>query len=183
MYEQVIISGFGGQGVLFAAQVLAYAGMKEGRHVTWLPSYGVEMRGGTARCTVTISDEPIGSPITNSPTMAVVMNPPSMEKFEPLVKPGGYLIINDSLVPAPCARKDITAIRVPANDMAKEIGNERLANMVLLGALRKATGIVSFDSLVKALEENIPERRRHLLEPNVKAIERGAEAVEEVVSG
>jgi 2-oxoglutarate ferredoxin oxidoreductase subunit gamma len=115
--------------------------------------------------------------------MAVVMNPPSMEKFEPLVKPGGYLIINDSLIPAPCARKDITAIRVPANDMAKEMGNERLANMVLLGALMKATGIVSFDSLVKALEENIPERRRHLLEPNVKAIERGAEVVEEVVSG
>jgi len=181
MHEQIIISGFGGQGALFAGQVLTYAGLKEGRNVTWLPSYGPEMRGGTARCTVTLSDEPIGSPITDSPTTVIAMNPPSMEMFEPRVKPGGFLFVNSSIVSTDSTRKDITTIRVPANDIAEELGNERMANMVLLGALIRATGIISMKSATAALEEKLPEKRRHLLPLNEEALRRGAEVAEKVV--
>ncbi len=181
MQEQIIISGFGGQGALFAGQVLTYAALKEGRYVTWLPSYGPEMRGGTARCTVTISDEAIGSPITAAPTMVIAMNPPSMERFEPQVKPGGYLFLNSSIISAQARRKDITCIRVPATEIAEELGNERMANMVLLGALIEATGVVSMSSIVAALEENLPERRRHLLDINKRALERGVQVAEKAV--
>lgn len=175
MHEEVIISGFGGQGVLFAGQLLSYAGMKEGKHVTWLPSYGPEIRGGTARCTVIVSDEEIGSPLTDSPTAAIVMNLPSMEMFEPRVSPEGLLVINSSMVPRSPSRDDITTLRVPANDIAEELGNRRLANMVVLGALLEATGVVSLDSAIAALEESLPERHRHLLELNKEALRRGAE--------
>lgn len=184
MLEQIIISGFGGQGSLFAGQLLTYAGLEEGKHVAWLPSYGPEMRGGTARCTVTISDEPVASPITDSPSAAIVLNPPSLEMFEPQVLPGGLLIVNSSIAKEEVRRDDIRSIRIPATDMARDdMGNERMANMILLGALVRATGVVGLDSVMKALEKNLPEKRRHLLKPNNEALQKGWELAEEALRG
>ena len=182
MLEQIIVSGFGGQGSLFAGQLLTYAGLEEDRHVAWLPSYGPEMRGGTARCTVTISDEPIGSPITDTPSAVIALNPASLEMFEPMVRPGGLLIVNSSIAQQEVQRKDIITIRIPATDMARdEMGNERMANMILLGALVRVTGVVSLDSVMTALKKNLPERRHHLLEPNREALHRGWNIAEEVL--
>lgn len=172
-HEETIFSGFGGQGALFAGQLLAYAGMAEGLYVTWIPSYGPEMRGGTANCTVILSEEEIGAPIIRHPTVAVVLNRPSMEKYDPLVKAEGVLIINDSLVVTPSQREDIRIIRLPASDIATELGNPRMANMVLLGALLEATGIVSLDTVVQQLDEHLSERQRKWLGPNEKALEKG----------
>lgn len=177
MHEEVIISGFGGQGALFAGQLLTYAGMEEGHMVSWIPSYGPEMRGGTAHCTVIISDEPIGSPIIYNPTSCIVLNPESMEKYEPLVKPGGVLVVNTSLVRTKSKRTDITVIEVPANDLANELGSTKIANLVLLGALLAAKPIVSIDSVKKALDEHVPEHRRHIIEPNKRALDLGAAVV------
>ena len=174
MHEEVIISGFGGQGALFAGQLLTYAGLDEGRMVSWIPSYGPEMRGGTAHCIVIISDEPIGSPIIRNPTSCIVLNPASMEKYEPLVKPGGTLVVNTSLVRAKSHREDIRVVEVPANDLADELGSVKMANVVLLGALLAANPIVKIDSLKKALDEHVPEQRRHVIEPNKRALDRGA---------
>jgi len=174
MYEEIIISGFGGQGVLFAGQLLAYAALGMGKHVTWIPSYGPEVRGGTAHCTVVIGDDPIGSPVVRRPSIAIVMNPPSMEKYAPLVKPGGVLIVNSSLVPAVSGRTDIREIRIPASDIADELGSSRLANVVLLGALLGATGLLSLEAVDAALDEHMSERQRTLLEANKHALRRGA---------
>jgi 2-oxoglutarate ferredoxin oxidoreductase subunit gamma len=184
MLEQIIISGFGGQGALFAGQLLTYAGLEEGRHVAWLPSYGPEMRGGTARCTVTISDEPIGSPITDTPSAVIALNPPSLEMFEPRVLPGGLLIVNSSIATEEVKRDDLTSIRIPATDMARdEIGDERMTNMILLGALVRGTSVVSLDSVLTALKKNLPERRHHLLKPNSEALHKGWELAEEALKG
>ena len=177
MHEEVIISGFGGQGALFAGQLLTYAGMAEGRMVSWIPSYGPEMRGGTAHCTVIISDEPIGAPIVHNPSSCIVLNPASMEKYEPLVKPGGFLIVNTSLVRDRSKRDDITVIEVPGNDLANEIGSVKIANIVLLGALLAANPIVRLESVKEALDEHIPEHRRHVIEPNKRALDAGAALV------
>jgi len=174
MHEEVIVSGFGGQGALFAGQLLTYAGLAEGRMVSWIPSYGPEMRGGTAHCTVIISDEPIGSPIIHNPTSCMVLNPASMEKYEPLVKPGGVLAVNTSLIRTRSQRRDITIIEVPANDLANEIGSVKISNIVLLGALLAINPIVDMESVKQALDEHIPEHRRHIIEPNKRALERGA---------
>lgn len=179
MHEEVIISGFGGQGALFAGQLLTYAGLAEGRHVSWIPSYGPEMRGGTAHCTVIISDEPIGSPIIYRPTSCIVLNPPSFEKYEPLVKPGGFLVVNSSLVRQKSARTDITVVEVPANDLAYEIGNVRVANLVLLGALLGVNPFVRLESVIQALEEHVPEQRRHIIEPNKRALLAGHRVAQE----
>jgi len=182
MFEQISISGFGGQGALFAGQLLTYAGLEEDRHVAWLPSYGPEMRGGTARCTVTVSDEPIGSPITDTPSAVIALNPPSLEMFEPQVLPGGLLIVNSSIAKDEVERNDVTSIRIPATDIAREkMGNERMANMILLGALVRVTGVVSLDSVVKALKKNLPKRRHHLLEPNKEALQKGWDLAEEAL--
>jgi 2-oxoglutarate ferredoxin oxidoreductase subunit gamma len=177
MHEEVIISGFGGQGALFAGQLLTYAGLFEGRQVTWIPSYGPEMRGGTARCTVILSDELIGSPIVRNPAIAVVLNPESMEKYESMVAPGGILIINTSLVRTRSQRTDITVVEVPANDLARDLGNVRMMNVVLLGALLATKPIVTPDSLKRAMEEEIPAHRKHIIEPNKKALDRGMEYI------
>jgi len=184
MLQQIIVSGFGGQGALFAGQLLTYAGLEEGRHVAWLPSYGPEMRGGTARCTVTISDEPIGSPITDEPSAVVALNPPSLEMFEPKVLPGGLLIVNSSIAKEEVKRKDIVSLRIPATDLARdEFQNERMANMILLGALVRLTDVVALNSVMTALKKNLPERRHHLLESNRIALQKGwgiaAEAAKE----
>lgn len=175
MHEEIIISGFGGQGSLFAGQLLTYAGMDEGYQVTWIPSYGPEMRGGTAHCTVVLSDEPIGSPIIRNPTIVIAMNPPSMERYEPLLKPGGLLVINSTLVRRPPQREDITVLPVPGNELAAELGNVKMMNVVLLGALLAVKPIVPLEAVERALDNYIPESRRAIIEPNKQALRRGAE--------
>lgn len=177
MHEEVIISGFGGQGALFAGQLLTYAGMDEDYQVTWIPSYGPEMRGGTANCTVILSDNPIGSPIIRRPTAAIVMNSPSMDKYEPLVKPGGALVVNSTLVRTRSERDDITVLYVPANDLATELGNVKMSNVVLLGALLEARPILSAEAVKQAMDDHIPERRKQIIEPNKRALDRGIEYV------
>jgi 2-oxoglutarate ferredoxin oxidoreductase subunit gamma len=175
MQTEVIISGFGGQGALFAGQLLAYCGLDNGLHVTWFPSYGPEMRGGTAHCTVIVSDEEIGSPVVRNPTAAIVMNIPSLERYEPLVKQDGFLVVNTSLVDRNPTRTDLEVILVPANEIAEEIGDKRLANLMLLGALIERLGVLSVDALGRSLDKHIPEHRRNLLEGNLEALRRGAE--------
>jgi len=174
MHHEIIISGFGGQGALFAGQLLAYSALAEGRYVTWIPSYGPEMRGGTANCTVIISDDEIGSPLTRHPTAAIVLNPPSFDRFEPAMKPGGVLAVNASLVSTRSARNDLRVIYVPANDIALELGTMQLANMVLLGALIQATGMLKFETLDQVMEEHISARHRDKLPMNKQALRRGA---------
>ncbi len=179
MQEEVIFAGFGGQGVLFAGQLLAYAAMHEGKHVTWIPSYGPEMRGGTANCTVVVSDDPIGSPIVQHPGVAVVFNNPSMLKYEGLVKPGGLLVVNSSLVTATTDRDDITVLNIPATDTANELGESRLTNMILSGAMLAVRPMVSIDTLIETITAKLPQRKRHLLEINVKAIKKGVELAQQ----
>jgi 2-oxoglutarate ferredoxin oxidoreductase subunit gamma len=179
MHEEVIVSGFGGQGALFAGQLLAYTGMDEGWQVTWIPSYGPEMRGGTAHCIVIISGEEIGSPIIRQPTIAIVMNPPSMDKYEPLVKVGGLLVVNSTLVRARSERKDIEMVYIPANELAAELGNVRMANVILLGAMLGMREILPLDGIKRTLDLHIPEKRRRIIEPNKRALDRGVEYVRE----
>ncbi len=179
MHEEIIISGFGGQGALFAGQLLTYTGMDEGWQVTWIPSYGPEMRGGTAHCIVIISDDVIGSPIISRPTMCVVMNPPSMEKYEPQVKPGGLLVANSTLVRAESDRDDIDCVYIPANEIAAEVGNVKMANVVLLGALLGTREILPLEAVERTLDTHIPERRKHIIEPNKRALARGVAFVRE----
>jgi 2-oxoglutarate ferredoxin oxidoreductase subunit gamma len=174
MQQEIIISGFGGQGTLFAGQLLAYAAMDSGCHVTWIPSYGPEMRGGKARCTVVVSDEAIGSPLVRRPGAAVVLNIPSMEAFEPAVKSSGVLVVNSSLVPQKSERNDLDVFYVPASDMATEMGNVRIANVICLGALVQATGVVSLEAIEQALDDHLPERHRKLLGLNKEALRKGA---------
>jgi 2-oxoglutarate ferredoxin oxidoreductase subunit gamma len=175
MQREVIISGFGGQGALFAGQLLAYTALEEGLHVTWFPSYGPEMRGGTAHCIVILGDEEIGSPVVKNPTGTIVMNIPSLERYEPLIKPGGYLVVNTSLVDREPTRDDIEVILVPAVEIAEELGDKRLANLVLLGALMERMGPLTIEQIGASLDKHIPEHRRNLLQANIKALHRGAE--------
>ena len=177
MQQEIIVSGFGGQGTLFAGQLLAYAAMDNGYHVTWIPSYGPEMRGGKARCTVVISDEEIGSPLVRRPSAAIVLNIPSMEAFEPAVKPGGVLVVNSSLVPQKSKRDDIRIIYAPASDMATELGNVRMANVICLAALVEIIGVVSLQAVKQALDDHLPERHRRLLRLNYEAMDKGAALV------
>jgi len=177
VHEEIVISGFGGQGTLFAGQLMAYAGMGEGRFVTWIPSYGPEMRGGTAHCIVIIADTPIGSPIIRCPSLALVLNPPSFDKYEPLVKPGGVLAVNSSLIHCQSAREDIVRIEIPANEIANDLGDVRMANIVLLGALLAVRPVVSLQSIQAALDEHIPVRRQKIIEPNKRALMQGSEYV------
>ncbi len=174
MQLEVVFSGFGGQGALFAGQLLAYAALGEGKHVTWIPSYGPEMRGGTAHCIVIVSDEEIGAPIIRNPNSAVVLNNPSMDKYEALLKPGGVLVVNRSLIARPAVREDITLVDVPANEIAEKIGSAKMANVVLLGALLETTGAISLESVAKALDEHLPPKARKLLDQNKQALRQGA---------
>ena len=173
MQQSIVFSGFGGQGALFAGQVLTYAAMDTGSHVTWIPSYGPEMRGGVARCTVIISDEEIGSPIVRNPDVAVVFNNPSMEKFQQELKPGGLLVVNSSMVNIPVEREDINVIQVPGSDIALAMGDKRMANMVLLGALLAVRPIVEREAAEQALRDHLPARKRNLIEPNIQVIRQG----------
>jgi 2-oxoglutarate ferredoxin oxidoreductase subunit gamma len=177
MREEIIISGFGGQGILFAGKLLAHAGLESGLNVVFFPSYGPEMRGGTAHCTVIISEDEIGSPFIRNPSVAIVMNIPSFERYEPLVKEGGLLVVNTSLVDRSPSRGDIEVIPIPANDIAEEVGDKRLANIVLIGALLERSDIITLDVVQKSLQKNIPEYRRNLLEANLAALTRGTQFV------
>lgn len=175
MHEEIIFSGFGGQGALFAGQLLAYAALDTGLHVTWIPSYGPEMRGGTAHCTVVVSDEPIGSPLVRQPKSVVALNLPSFEKYEFAVRPGGLLVYNVSLVPMQPSRTDIRYAAVPANKIAEELGNVRQANVALLGAYLAASGVLPLAAVEQALDLHLPPRQRKYLESNKEALRRGAQ--------
>ena len=176
------MAGFGGQGVLFAGQVLAYAGMDSGKIVTWIPSYGPEMRGGTANCTVIISDEEIGSPLVRNPTAAIVLNLPSLDKYEPLVAAGGVLVANASLINRGPSRDDITSIFLPAQEIAEALGNRRLLNMVALGALLACLPVLPVEAIEQALSNHLPERHKKLLPVNFSALRQGAEYAAKVAS-
>jgi 2-oxoglutarate ferredoxin oxidoreductase subunit gamma len=175
MQTEIVIAGFGGQGVLFAGQVLAYAAMDAGMQVTWIPSYGPEMRGGTANCTVIISDEEIGSPLVLNPRAVIALNLPSLDKYEPLVAPGGVLVANASLVNRSIQRDDILGVMIPANEIAEQIGDKRLTNMVTLGALLARLPVLSLEAIEAALQAHLPARHKRLLPANYQAIRRGAE--------
>jgi 2-oxoglutarate ferredoxin oxidoreductase subunit gamma len=178
LYYDVIISGFGGQGVLVIGNLLADTAMREGKYVTYLPVYGVEVRGGTANCTVVISSHPIGSPVVGRPHAAIAMNLPSLIKYEPQVLPKGLLVINTSLINLKeASRKDIELLPVPVNEIAIENGNPKLANMVALGAFVEKTKLVRMNSLFDSFEKVLDERYHHLIPHNMKAIEIGAEFV------
>lgn len=182
MQTDIILAGFGGQGILFAGQLLAYTAMDIGLEVTWFPSYGPEMRGGTANCTVVISEEEIGSPTVLYPKAALVFNLPSLDKYEPLVKPGGVLIANASLINRGFQRNDIISVSIPANKIAEEIGEKRLLNMVMLGALIAKLPVLSLEQIESALENHMPARHKHLLELNYKALQQGATFAENVTA-
>ena len=176
MNESVIMSGFGGQGIMLMGQLLCYAGMHEGKNVSWMPSYGPEMRGGTANCTVMISSDRVGSPVTQFPQSLVAMNKASLDKFENAIQPEGFLVINSSLVDRDPARTDIRFIKVPANRIAEKAGTLQVTNMAALGAYVARRGVVSLEAVIIALRRMIPEHRKQLLAVNEEALRRGAEA-------
>lgn len=173
MKEEIIIAGFGGQGVLSMGKILAYAGLMDNLEVTWMPSYGPEQRGGTANVTVIVSDQPISSPVLDSYDTAVLLNQQSLDKFEPKVKPGGTLIYDPSGIHHPPTRTDINVVPVDAMTAAIEMNNTKTYNMILLGALLNRRNIVSVDAVIRGLKKTLPERHHHLIPLNEKAIERG----------
>jgi len=176
MQTEIIIAGFGGQGVLFGGQVLAYAAMDAGKEVTWIPSYGPEMRGGTANCTVVIADEEIGSPMVEHPPLAIALNLPSFDKYEDELQAGGTLIVNKSMVDRQARRQDIKVVFVPCNEISEELGDKKLLNMVAIGALLTVLPQLSMDDVKKALEGHMPARHKDLLPKNLEALRRGYEA-------
>jgi 2-oxoglutarate ferredoxin oxidoreductase subunit gamma len=175
METSIIVSGFGGQGTLFAGMVLTYAALDHGKHCTWIPSYGPEMRGGTAHCTVIISDEEIGSPLVRNPDVVIAMNLPSLDKYETLLKEDGLIIVNKSLINRGIEREGINGLSIPGNEMAEELGNSRITNMIMVGAMLELSGVLPIDVVKKALDEHIPERNRKYLPLNFEALEKGAE--------
>jgi 2-oxoglutarate ferredoxin oxidoreductase subunit gamma len=173
--EKVICAGFGGQGVMSMGQLMTYAGMIENKEVSWLPSYGPEMRGGTANCNVIVSEQMIGSPvITNDATAAIVMNLPSLDKFESHVQTGGMILVNSSLITKKVKREDVRAYYIPANEIANELGNPRIANMVMLGAYLELAKPVNTGSILEAFKKVFGESKAHLVPLNKEALERGA---------
>lgn len=177
MTEELLISGFGGQGVLSMGKILAYAGMTEGKEVTWMPAYGPEQRGGTANVTVIVSDEPISSPVLSSYDTAILLNQPSLDKFESKVKPGGVLIYDSFGISSPPTRTDITAYKINAMDVAAELKMMKVFNMVVLGAYLKVRPILNSDDIVAALRKSLPERHHNLIPMNEKAILKGMELI------
>jgi 2-oxoglutarate ferredoxin oxidoreductase subunit gamma len=174
MQTEVIIAGFGGQGVLFGGQLLAYAGLDEGKHVTWIPAYGPEMRGGTANCTAIISDDEIGSPLVRYPAAIIAMNRPSLDKYENQVKPGGLLVVNSSMLDRKVKRTDIRVVEVDAGEVAEKLGDKRMTNMVLLGALLANLPVLPLSAIENALTVHLPERHKRLLPKNFEALREGA---------
>jgi len=172
MQSEVMFAGFGGQGILLIGNILAHTAMEEGSEVAWVPSYGPEMRGGTAYCLVVIGDRPIGSPIIRNPMHLVAMNRPSFEKFAPLVKPNGVVVINSSLITIDSNRNDVDELLVPANDIAKELGNTKVANIVALGAFIARSKIVDFELIRKCVQDMFSSREK-LIPINMAALEAG----------
>lgn len=177
MTTKTIMAGFGGQGVVLMGTLLTYTAMVEGKHTTFFPSYGAEMRGGTANCSVIVSDREIASPIVNQPDCIVAMNIASLNKFESRVKPGGVIFVNSSLIDKRVERDDVTEVRVPANEIAESLGNAKAANMVMLGGVVKKTGVVGLESVVGCLENVLSERAMALLDLNKQALKKGFEEV------
>lgn len=174
---KIVLAGFGGQGILFTGKMLAFAAMLKGKQLSWLPSYGPEMRGGTANCHVIIDDKPIGSPIVTRPNLLVVMNKPSLDKFEATVAEGGYIFVDKSLVDCEVKRTDIKPVYIDATRIADEDGNRNLANMVMLGAILKETGIFTLDEIEETMKKSLPKSKQELIEMNMKAVKRGCELV------
>jgi 2-oxoglutarate ferredoxin oxidoreductase subunit gamma len=179
MTTRTIFSGFGGQGVLSMGFTLANAAMLEGKYVTYLPSYGVEVRGGTANCTVVVSDEEIASPVASEPEFVVAMNQPSFNRFQNILQSGGLLCVNASLVDITSARSDIEILAIPTSELAEKLGTIKVANMIILGALIKASDIISFDAMIKNLAELLGEGRSKLIKLNKEALEMGFNYVKE----
>lgn len=176
MTEQIILAGFGGQGVLLAGQIIAYAGMNEGKNVSWLPSYGPEMRGGTANCNVVVSDDEVGSPVVVEADCVIVMNRPSLEKYEKDLKPGGVLLLDSDLIEVEPQRSDIKVIKVPANTLAEKAGSVKAANMVMLGAYNKCAHVVDNKTIIECLAKIMGEKKAHLIPMNEEALKLGAQA-------
>ena len=170
---EILLAGFGGQGILFAGKAISYSGMKSGCEVSWIPSYGPEMRGGTCNCSVVVSDELIGCPIVTQPNILIAMNGPSYEKFKNTVVTGGRVLVDSSLVTDKSERDDITFTAVPATQLATDNGYPKLANMILVGKLLKDTGFVDYEDFKKSLSDIIPESKKALLETNLKAVDLG----------
>ncbi len=179
MEHKIIMAGFGGQGVMAIGQLITYAGMVEEKYVSWLPSYGPEMRGGTANCAVIISDEPVSAPTVTASTAAVIMNTPSLEKFEPEAKSGAKFLINCSLVDKKISREDIEGYYVPANDIANKIGNPKVANMVMLGAFLEVMEVVSKETVLKVFTKVFGENKAKFIPMNQEAMDAGAKYVRE----
>ncbi len=177
MTHQIIMAGFGGQGVMSMGRILVEAGLKEGRNVSWLPSYGPEMRGGTANCSVIVSDELVGAPTVTEATAVIAMNKPSLDKFEKDVIPGGLLLINSSLIDTKAKRNDIDVYYIPANDIASEIGTDKIANMVMLGAYLKATAAAKEETVMEYIEEVFAGKKASVIPLNKEALKKGAEFV------
>lgn len=177
MTQNILLAGFGGQGIMSMGQMLCYGGMLEGREVSWLPSYGPEMRGGAANCMVIVSDELVGSPVFSQADCFMAMNLPSLDKFENDVLPGGKLLINSTLIGRKAARADIDVYYIPANDIANELGNQRVAGMVMLGAYLKLSGALKQESVLNALKKVLGEKKADMIPINKAALERGADLV------
>lgn len=175
MTTNILLAGFGGQGILFAGKFLAYQGLIESKEISWLPSYGPEMRGGTANCNVIISDEPVGSPIVSKPDALIVMNLPSLDKFESTVVPGGKIFVDSTLIERKVERTDVEVFYVPATQLALEIGLPTLANMVLVGKLIRETGVVDYNGIEDALKKVVSAKHADLLDANRKAMQTGYE--------
>ena len=177
MNKEMIFAGFGGQGVMLMGQILAYAGMLEGQQVSWFPAYGPEMRGGTANCSIIIGDEPVGTPIVTEPSVVVAKDLPSLDKFEPMLHADGTLLINSSLIDRKPHRTDVKTHYVPCNDIAQELGNLKVANMVMVGAIIAASGVVNIDSVITVLAKKIFKNKPKVMPINEQAIRRGLECV------
>jgi len=172
--SQIILAGFGGQGILFAGKVLAYTSLATERNVTWLPSYGPEMRGGTCNCSVVVSDgTPVGAPIIPQPDVLIALNRPSLDKFEDTVKPGGYIILDNSLIDRDVNRKDVNVIKIPATELTNKHHLETLANMITVGAMLKATDLFTIDEIKIGIEKSVPASKAWLIEKNIEAVNIG----------
>ena len=177
MNQEMILAGFGGQGVMLMGQIITYAGMLEARQVSWFPAYGPEMRGGTANCSVIISDDPVGTPIVTEPKVVVAMNLPSLDKFEPLLVPGGSLLVNSSLIERDPQRTDVKVYLIPCNEIAKELGNMKVANMVMVGAIIAVSNAVKLESVLEVCVKKVFKNKPEALKLNEQAIRRGMECV------
>ena len=175
MKVNMVIAGFGGQGVLFVGKIIAHAGMIENQQVSWLPSYGPEMRGGTANCSVCVDEKPIGCPIVLNPETLVAMNRPSYDKFIDAVKPNGVVVMDSTLILEEKSRDDVTICKIPATQMANDNNLHGLANIIILGQVLRATNFCSFETLCNAIKNVVPAKKQHLLEPNIKALTMGYE--------